>query len=269
MIAILFKSLRESWFATLLFGVGLAIVSGLIAYVLPIFAEELAAVWLQMAFARNLLSALLGVPIEDSLTGAMLQSLAWTHPVILALLWAHEVMHCTRTPAAEIDRGTVDLLLGLPIRRRTILIAESLVWLGTGVLLLCGVVIGTTIGTALAGAERAPAGRIALVVLNLLALYAAVGAFAYLVSCLSSRRGRAVGVVLGVLLASFLLNFLVPFWEPAERIAFLGVLDHYRPAHILTGRGDGVGGTITLACIATVCWAGALVAFSKRNIATL
>jgi hypothetical protein len=71
--AILLKSLRESWFATVLFGAGLTFVSGLIGYVLPIFAEELAGVWLQMAFARNLLSALLGVPIEDSLSGAMLR----------------------------------------------------------------------------------------------------------------------------------------------------------------------------------------------------
>jgi hypothetical protein len=125
------------------------------------------------------------------------------------------------------------------------------------------------VGAALAGAAPPAPARLALVVGNLLALYVAVGGLALLVSSVCSRRGRAVGIVLGVLLASFLLNFLVPFWAPAERVSFLGVLDHYRPAQILTGRGGAARGIATLLAIGLVCWAGALAVFSRRSIATL
>ena len=269
MSAAVLKALRESWLSTAIFGVGLMLVSGIIAYVLPSFAEEQTSVWLQVPLARNVLSALLGMPVDDMLSGAMLRSIVWTHPVVLAMIWAHEIILCTRTPAAEIDRGTIDVLLGLPLRRRTILLAESAVWLATGVVLVGGIVVGTRVGASIAGAGQPAPARVALVVANLLALYAAVGGFAFLVSAMSSRRGRAIGIVLGVLLASFLLNFLVPFWRPAERVAFLGVLDHYRPARILTGRSHGVAGTLTLLSIGLVGWVGALVAFARRSIATL
>jgi len=268
-IAAVLKALRESWPSTAIFGVGLALVSGIIAYVLPSFAEEQTSVWLQVPLARNVLSALLGMPVDDTLTGAMLRSIVWTHPVVLAMIWAHEIILCSRTPAAEIDRGTIDVLLGLPLRRRTILLAESAVWLATGVVLIGAIIVGTHVGSSIAGVTPPTPVRLALVIANLLALYAAVGAFAFLVSSVSSRRGRAIGVVLGVLLASFLLNFLVPFWKPAERVAFLGVLDHYRPARILTGRGNGVAGTLTLLSIGLVCWGGALIAFARRSITTL
>jgi hypothetical protein len=52
------------------------------------------------------------------------------------------------------------------------------------------------------------------VMTNLMAVYFAVGAFSFLVSALSDRRNRAIGVIFAVLLFSFLINFVAQFWDP-------------------------------------------------------
>ena len=72
----------------------------------------------------------------------MSQAFLWVHPTVLTLVWAHEVVCCTRTPAGEIDRGTIDFLLGLPVSRVKIFAAELLGWLLSGVCILCCGYIG-------------------------------------------------------------------------------------------------------------------------------
>ena len=60
--------------------------------------------------------------------------------------------------------------------------------------------------------------------MNLMAVYVAVGALAFLVSCSSNRRSRAVGIMFAILLMSFLLNFVAQFWDPAKTVSFLSVM---------------------------------------------
>ena len=82
-------------------------------------------------------------------------------------------------------------------------------------------------------AQRAPAAAVWLVVVNLAAMYVAVGGTTFLVSAMCSRRARAIAIAFGIVLASFLLNFLAQTWEPARRLAFLGLLEYYQPARVL------------------------------------
>ena len=80
---------------------------------------------------------------------------------------------------------------------------------------------------------------------NLYCVYVAVGGIALLVSSLSNRRGRAVTTAFAIVVASFLLNLIVQIWEPAEQVAFLGVLEYYRPAQILQS-GDFPASDVTI-----------------------
>ena len=64
------------------------------------------------------------------------ESIGWVHPVVLAITWVDAIIATTRVPAAEVDRGTIDVLLGLPISRFNLFASETLVWLASGVALL-------------------------------------------------------------------------------------------------------------------------------------
>ncbi len=270
MRGVLYRTIREAWLATVLFALGLLLAERLLAFVLPQIQSGLNEFVLQLPFARTLISGLLGIDVEGGITAQLLQAFVWVHPVVLALIWGHEIMFCTRWPAGEIDRGTIDVLLGLPVSRRRVYWCESAVWAVSGVLIIGTGSIGYFLGARnLPEAQRPEVARVLLVLVNLFCVYLAVGGGAYLISSLSARRGRAVAVVFSLLIGSFLLNFLAQFWPPAERVAFLGVLNYYQPARIL---GDGVlpvADVLVLVGFGVVTWVLGGEILARRSIATL
>ena len=125
------KSIREVWIISALFGVALMIVETLLAYVLPTFSEQLSTVWLDLPFVRNMLRALLGVDVGDQIGPNVFASIAWVHPVVLTIIGAHATIFATRVPVGEIDRATIDVLLGLPVSRWDVYRAELLMFVAT------------------------------------------------------------------------------------------------------------------------------------------
>lgn len=264
------KTIREVWPATLLFGGALAVIMALLTYVLPKIQEGLSTVLAQLPFVKTLLSALLGSEAGDEITARTMQAFLWVHPTVLAIVWAHEIVFCTRMPAGEIDRGTIDVLLGLPVSRRAVYLCESAIWLVSGVLILLTGLTGHLIAAPAMPAEmRPPLSREVLVMANLFCVYVSVGGTAFLVSSLSDRRGRAMAVVFALLLASFLLNFVAQFWEPAKTIGFLSVMDYYQPARILREGRLSAAHVAVLLLSGGVAWIAGGEAMARRSICTV
>jgi ABC-type transport system involved in multi-copper enzyme maturation permease subunit len=266
---LLVRALRESWPATLVLGLVLAAVEAALGYILPKFGSQISQEWLQLDFARGIMKAMLGSQLAARLGPEMFQSMAWVHPIPLALTWAHAMISCTRVPAGEIDRGTADVILGLPVSRWEIFFSETAVWLALGAALFAAALCGNLLGSlGLPAHERPPLGRVLLILLNLFCLYAAVGGLTWLVSSLSERRGRALTIVFLILLALFLLNYLAEFWQPLERIVFLSPLHYHRPVEILVAGTWPWRDLLVLLGAGVVMWLAASVIFSRRDLAT-
>jgi len=263
------KAVREIWLTTLLFGLALLIVEAVLAYALPTFLDEFATQFLQLQFFQTILRALLGTDVGNVIGPETFQSIAWVHPAVLTIVWAHGVIGCTRVPAGEIDRGTIDVLFGLPVSRWGLYLGETSVWLGSGVLVIAMGIAGNRIGGALVCAEGPDLARLLVVAANLYCLFLAVGGVAWLVSAVSDHRGRAIATVFGIVLASFLLSFLAQFWEPAQSVSFLSVLDYYHPIFILQGTSWGLGDMVVLVVFASVLWFVGGLLFARRDICTV
>ena len=263
------KALRETWAVTLLFGLGLGLVEALLAIALPSLQRQLGDLLERLGFVQQFLKVLVGMDVAGELGPDLFVALRWVHPVVLALLWAHAIIHCTRLPAGEVDRGTIDVLLGLPISRWSLFVSESLIWLTCAVAVLMMGLAGSLVGGTRNPPEYRPElGRVAMVLVNLGFLYLAVGGLAWCVSALSDHRGRAIAVVFAVVLGSFLINYLAQLWKPAERLSVLSVLTYYRPLFILR---DGAWPAKDLAVLggtALVVWSAAGWTFSRRDLAT-
>ncbi len=267
---LLAKALREVWLSTLLFALAFGGIEAVLAVVLPSFGVDLADSFLRIPLFRNVLGALLGTPVGQSVGPLMFLSVAWVHPVALALLWTHEITFCTRLPVGEIDRGTVDILLGLPVSRWQLYLSETAMWILTGIsILLAGLVGGYCGSLNLAPDHRPGWFLLSKVVLNMFCLYLAVGGLSYLISACSDRRGRAVGAIFGVVLASFFLNFLGQFWEPARQLSFLGVLHYYQPFAILQNDLWPLGDMAILTAFGTLSWLAGGIVLARRNICTV
>lgn len=237
----------------------------IVSFVLPSFFEESAAQMLSHPFIRNILTALLGSEVGDQLSPKALLTAAWVHPVLLALLWAHLILFCTRMPVAEIDRGTADLWFALPVTRLSHYLTESFACLLTGLCLLLAALGGHLLG---AGEHRAPLPQLLLVLANLYALYIATAGYSYLCSALTSRRSRAIGLIFSAVLFSFFLSFLVPFWPPAKHVAFLGILHYYRPIQVIVH--DQIPSTDIAILLGVGCglWLLGAQIFRRRDLAT-
>ena len=267
---LLIKTMREVWFGTLVFGFALALFQALLAYILPTFYTQLAETLGQLPFVQAIFEGLLGTDLGGTVGPAAMTSFAWVHPIVLALIWAHEITFCTRMPAGEIDRGTIDVLLSLPISRIRMYLCETTVWAGSGLVVVLMGLLGNWIGGRFVPDEfqRTPK-QLTIVVLNLYCLYLAVGGGAWLVSALSDRRGRAVGIIFGVVLASFLLNFLAQFWGPAEGLSFLSVLTYYRPLRIVQNSAWPIADMLVLTIVGAAFWLGGAIVFTRRDISTV
>jgi len=229
------KAIRETWRLTALFAIGLAMVLALLTHILPPLQKGLDGLLAALPIVRTLLAVLLGSSADEPITARMMQTVVWVHPVVLALIWGYETALCTRYPAGEIDRGTIDIVFGLPVSRRGVFIAETIVWLLGGVVVFaCGAAGHAWV------ASRRPADVATLeigdslkILGNLFAVFVAVGGVAQCVAAWCDRRSTAMLIIFAIVLASFLLHFLAPFWEPARTVVGLSVLHYYQPARIL------------------------------------
>jgi ABC-2 type transport system permease protein len=242
-----------------------------LGYVLPKFGAQMSEQWLQMSFLRGIIQAMLGSELGDRMGPQMFQSMAWVHPVPLALVWAHATICCTRVPAGEVDRGTADVLLGLPVSRWDVFFSETFVWLLGGAAILLAAFVGNTLGglNLPPGAGRPDMACLLIVLVNLFCLYGAVGGLAWLVSALSDRRGRAMTIVFVVLLTTFLLNYLAQFWAPAERLVFLSPLHYHRPVMVF---GNGAWPWKDLAVLlgaGAAMWVAGGAIFARRDLCTV
>jgi ABC-type transport system involved in multi-copper enzyme maturation permease subunit len=267
---LLIRTLRETWPVALLFAVALAVVERLLMFILPQLQQTIGGVLQTLPIIRPVLSALLGMPVGDGLSAVLLQSILWVHPVVLALVWGLAIVLSTRFPAAEIDRGTIDVLLGLPVSRRAIYVTESVVCLALGAAVIVVGSLGYFVGAAaLPGAGRPPAFSVWLVMANLLSVFGSVAGVGFLISALGDRRGRAIAILFGLLLASFLLNVLAEFWAPAQRLAIFSVLHYYQPARVMTSGAMNVQDLVTLVGVGSAAWVAGLEIVARRSIKTV
>lgn len=178
--------------------------------------------------------------------------------VILAILWASDAL------AGEEERGTIDLLMANPIRRRRVVLEKwAAVCAGVaGVTAALGVVLG--VGDAVLDL-RVPADRLmaALVATGLLAVV--FGTLALAVAAATGRRAVARGVTAAFAVASYLVSSL------GGAVAWLRPVRPASPWYHTLGIdpiGNGFGAWhLAVVAVLTLCLAGlAAAAFERRDL---
>ncbi|MDX2147225.1 MAG: ABC transporter permease subunit [Planctomycetota bacterium] len=263
------RALRETWKTTLALAVLVGAVCGLLSRALPAVQER----FMQRSFVppqlQELRNTMLGIDSAASTLTEIAYSLAWSHPLMLVILFAHAIILCTRVPAGEIDKGTIDVLFGLPVSRFALLMSETLAWLISAGVLLGAVLLGSYIGSQWVKPEYRPDwGTMSLVLAHLSLVYGVIGSVALLAAACNDRRGRAVLIVLVAAVASLVLNFLEILWEPARNIAFLSVLHYYRPAIILREDAMQWKDFAILGGICLASWITTAIVLARRSLSS-
>ncbi len=263
------RALREIVPVSLVFGPLLAAIAALLGFALPRIANRIANPSFLPPAARQLRDSLLGIDTTSANPSDIVFALAWSHPVILILVFAHATITCTRVPAAEIERGTIDVLFALPVTRLRLFVSETAAWLMCAACVIACVYAGSFIGTRFISPNLRPDfSRLLVILINLAAMYGAVGCLALAACACSDRRGRAVILVVVLTVGSLLLNFLEPLWEPARHVAFMSILHYYRPINVLMSGAWPWRDLAILGGLALSLWTFASIVLSRRDITT-
>ena len=262
------KSVRELWPATLLCGLLVFAFECLISIVLPRYEQEFSLQMLRMPFVKRIIEGMLGTRMSEQLGPEIISSIPWAHPVMMSLVLAHAVICCTRLPAGEVDRGTIDIALGLPISRWQWMRTDSVMWVVSALSVIGMAVAGSVTGSMVGGGRMLDARPAVMIFANLAGLYLAVGGGAWLISSLGDRRGKAMTIAFVLIVSSFLVSYLEQFWEPARFFSWLSVLSYHRPLLILRDAQWPVRDLCVLYGAAAVLWGSAAVVFARRDLCT-
>lgn len=213
---------------------------------------------------------MMGVTEEPSSLTLIMAS--WSHPFIFLLISIWAIGRGSAAVAAEVERGTMDLLLSRPISRWAYLTSGVLVSL-LGLLVLAGALMaGASIAVHYNVLRERPAPWSMLrPAINLAALGLPIYGYTLLASSLDHVRWRAtlVGSVLTVAGFVALVISLIPIlqkmsWEPwVERIS---IFKAYNPIQAVAG-GDMYNLHLEiLAGFGATCIILAFVAFAVRDL---
>lgn len=264
------KGLREVWPAAILCGLGVLVFEAIACYVFWLYQDQFASNLQEIEIMRRFISSLVGSDVAGRIGPETLNAVPWVHPLFLALFWAFAILVCTRVPAGEIDRGTVDILLAMPLSRTRIFAAEALLAAGGGLVVLAMGLLGNFIGQTLIPPDARPdPARLLIVLLNLYVLYLAIAGMTLLFSSMADRRGRAVGGAFGVVLVLFLWNFLAEYWQPAKDAGVANILTYYKPMPILSDGAFPTLDVLVLLAVATPLWLAAWQVFVHRDVCTV
>jgi ABC-2 type transport system permease protein len=267
--AVLLKTLRDAALLTVILTLGVVALEMAIVRALLEFGKDLENFrrWLELPLIRDLLHIILGSDMLGDLTPTTMATFGLGHPLLWALSWTLLLTIVTGVIAGEVDRGTADLLLTLPISRTAVYASTTVAWVLAAALISFAPLLGLRLGELVCPlSEPLRFRQLWPLSVNLFALNLSVAGVTMLVSSLVSRRAVAVGLVLAGLLASDLVNLLVQFWDAVRPFAFLGFLHYYRPLPVVRSGALPWSDIGALLGVAVTAWLVGLWYFRRRDI---
>jgi ABC-2 type transport system permease protein len=189
-----------------------------------------------------------------------------THPVTISLVTAGAMTVAAGSVAAEVERGTIDLVLSRPVGRGRFLTAKA----AAAILSVSAVETGGLIGVLLAHATNSRVHEIGVgPILEAFAgswfLFAAIAMVGLLASTRSSLRSHALGVAVGAVVGWFFMNFIALLIDGLSPMGFASPFHYFRPGDVLVGTGEW-GDLAVLAGAAVAALGGAVWWFGRRDL---
>lgn len=209
-----------------------------------------------------------GGPDMD-LSSAAIEVLLWNHPFIVLTVALWGISRGSAAISAEIEHGTLDILLSRPISRGAYLSAN----------VIFSIVGFATLGVALVGGNKVMNRFFAIntppsvslltkPALNLMALGLAIYGFTIAVSSMASVRWKPIMVATSATLASYIIHVLVnlPMLDEWKRYDRFTIFHAFNPVELVTKGQTFNQNMVILSAIAAGAIAVAYLIFAFRDL---
>jgi ABC-2 type transport system permease protein len=188
-------------------------------------------------------------------------SMIW--PIIAAIA---AILVGTRGPAADAERGFLDLALATPLPRVRYL-AMSIAGQALLMAALATVMIVAVLAVGAIVDAGFDAGRFLLVIPSAFAFGCAIAAVATLLAVVSLSRGIAGGVTVAILLGMYLANVIAQIEPDLGWLRSLSAFAYFDTTAIIDEGQLMATDLAVFAVVAVSAWGAALVAFRRRDLA--
>ncbi len=202
---------------------------------------------------------------QFSVNGAV--AFGYAHPLVIVMMCIVAILLPSRHVAGEIETGTLELLLALPVRRPTVAVS---LWSASGLALLMLVVgcwAGSAVGLLLYPETRSmPLIKLVEIGINLWLLMAAVSSYTLLMASYVREGGKATLRASGLTLFFYFLNVAVVM-SPDLRFLRLFSLFYYHYPQLLMEDGSLlIRNGFVLGAVILLCGTLAVRQVSRRDI---
>lgn len=187
-------------------------------------------------------------------------SITW--PLLLILL---ALSRAGSSVSGEVEKGSMGLLLSLPISRTKVIMSKYIAGL-LSVFLFTAFSTLIIIPIASLFNYSVHADRIVLLALSGLLFGSALYSFAFLISVLFSERSKTYFVAAGAIIASYVLNIVGSLKESLHPLQSISIFNYFDATSAIVN--GTINGTAIIVCliIAMLSTALAIIIFSKRDI---
>ncbi len=219
----------------------------------------------------NFVQPLLGVPLKDLATTTGRLTFLYVHLVTLLVVISWALGRGSDVISGGIAKGTLELVLTLPVRRATVVLIPAAISAVGCVVLAFSVWIGTWIGVTAVGFRADVTLRQFLPgVVNLAALGFCLGGIATLVSSFDRDRWRTIWLTGGVFVLASIVKLISRLWGAGQWLKYLSFLSAFEPQQLILARNDRWPLTWqfsgTLIVLGVVCYLAAMAVFARRDI---
>lgn len=263
------RAVREAW-------VQLAVSCGLLAAFGWLF------VWLMSLFDVGLFSAvlnmlpdfvqpLLGVPLADLATPAGRLSFLYVHVVTLLVCIGWAAGRGSDAVGGRIGRGTMELLVTLPVRRVTVLVIPSVVSTVGAALLALSVWVGSWLGLRWVELDAGlSVSRFLPAVVNLFALTFCLSGLATFLSSWDRDRWRTIWLVGGLFVVSAIVEMVSRLWKTGAWLKYTTFLTAFEPQRLALMKSGVWQASLsydgTLVALGLLGYLAAALVFALRDI---
>lgn len=161
----------------------------------------------------------------------------YNHPIVLIFFSMIAIMLPARHIGSEIEEGTLELILSLPVKRLTIIFSIWIFTIFTILILLGGCWLGTTWGIHLnPESVDLPFINIFKIGLNLAVLMLTINAYTFFIAAYSREGGKVALRAAGITLFFYFFNYAAKIWLAIQPLKQFTIFYYYQPQLLMTGQ---------------------------------
>jgi len=191
----------------------------------------------------------------------------FNHPMVLVLLIFIAINIPVKHIAHDIENGSMEVLLSLPVKREWVL---TNIWL-SGVAILFIVIFTSLAGSLLAiyifhTISIGIIIKLLMICTNLWLLCMLIMSYTLLFATFGKRSNFSANMAAMITLAFYLVFFVSQLWDAIEFTKPFNIFNYYQTQNMMIGKGNFVVDALVLASASIVCMLVAIWEFRRRDI---